>query len=105
MINAVSVNNQDTINLTQKEVDFWSNLNFEIVTSEYPGETPDFVIDLMGENNSFTAIYNREESIVYFSFVPEIEYGFLNSPPPGGWLKPLYKTKTTNELLKLLKVQ
>jgi len=60
---------------------------------------------LKGEKNEFTAIYNRNERIVYYSFIPEIEYGYLNSPPPGGWIKPLYKTDATEVLLKLLKVK
>lgn len=49
-------------------------------------------------------MYNKKNDIVFFSFVPEIKYGFLNSPSSGGWTKPLYQTKMTNELLELLKI-
>jgi len=53
-IHAIAVNNRDTIQLTKNELGYWGNLDFEIVSSEYPGETPDFVIDLIGEKTSFT---------------------------------------------------
>ena len=105
MIHSTSINNQKAAELTVEEEFFWKSLEFEIVRSEYPGETPDFVVDLVGEESEFSAIYNEGSDIVFFSFVPEVKYGFLNSPPPGGWTKPLYKTKATNELLNLLKIR
>lgn len=48
-LNSVSINNQEPIELSQKEMDYWNNLEFTIATTEYPGETPDFVVSLIGE--------------------------------------------------------
>ncbi|WP_027003081.1 hypothetical protein [Hugenholtzia roseola] len=104
-INSVSVNNQETIELTQQEIEYWNNLEFTLATTEYPGETPDYVVSLIGEKTEFITIYNKKNNIIFFSFVPEVKYGFLNSPPSGGWIKPLYKTKAINELLNLLKIK
>lgn len=103
-IHSVSVNNHEIVKLTIDELIYWQSLEFELASMEYPGETPDFVIDLLGEKNRFTAMYNVGDDIVFFSFVSEIKYGFFNSPPLGGWTKPLYKIRTTDKILNLLKI-
>src|SRR5690606_11421380 len=101
-IEKIKVNNRQINELTDKEIEFWNNLEFDISTDNYPGETPDFVIDLIGNDSDFTAMYNESSGIVFFSFVSEIKYGFLNSPAPGGWTKPIYETKTNDQILELL---
>ena len=103
-IHSISVNNHEIVKLTRDELIYWQSLEFELASMEYPGETPDFVIDLIGEKNRFTAMYNIGDDIVFFSFVSEIKYGFFNSPPLGGWTKPLYKIRTTDKILNLLKI-
>lgn len=104
-IEKIKVNNRQIYELTEKEIEFWNNLEFDISTDNYPGETPDFVIDLIGNDSDFTAMYNESSGIVFFSFVSEIKYGFLNSPAPGGWTKPIYETKANDQLLELLKIK
>lgn len=104
-IEKIKVNNGPTYELTDKEIDLWNNLEFDISTDNYPGETPDFVIDLIGNKSDFTAMYNKSSGIVFFSFVSEIKYGFLNSPAPGGWTKPIYETQANDQLLELLKIK
>ncbi|WP_425077895.1 hypothetical protein [Psychroserpens sp. S379A] len=100
----IKVNNDNVQNLTEKEIKLWKNLEFKISTENYPGETPDYIIDLIGNDSNFRAMYNESSGIIFFSFIPEIEYGFLNSPTPGGWTKPIYEIQASDELLSLLKV-
>lgn len=100
----ISINNGDTFLLTSKEIAYWKSLDFELTTEDYPGETPDYTLELLGADRQFTAIYNKNSSIVFFSFIPVYQYGFLNVPPPGGWTKPLYSTKANGQLLELLKI-
>ena len=104
-IEKVIVNQGQSYILSDKERELWKSLNFTMSTDNYPGETPDYVIDLIGNESSFTAMYNESSEIVFFSFVSEIRYGFLNSPPPGGWTKPIYETQANERLLELLKVK
>jgi hypothetical protein len=103
-IEKIRVNKGPIHILTENEIELWKDLDFVISTENYPGETPDFIIDLIGNESNFTAMYNESSRIVFFSFVSEIQYGFLNSPPPGGWTKPLYETQADEKLLELLKV-
>lgn len=104
-IEKIKVNNGLIYNLTNEEIELWNNLEFDISTENYLGETPNFVIDLIGNESDFTAMYNESSGIVFFSFVPEIKYGFLNSPAPGGWIKPIYETQANDKLLELLRVK
>ena len=104
MIHSIS-KNQTVFKLTEDELVYWKNLKFEIVNSQYPGATPDHIINLIGDKSEFTALYNNESNIVYFSFVPEVKYGFLSNPAPGGWIKPLYKLNNSKEIMELLKIK
>ena len=104
-IEKIKVSNGQTYKLTDKEIDLWNKLEFNISTDNYPGETPDFVIDLIGNKSDFTAMYNESSGIVFFSFESEIKYGFLNSPTPGGWTKPIYETQANDQILELLKIK
>jgi|SRR5690606_1435345 len=90
---------------SQKEFDYWNSLQFQIATKDYPGETPDYVIKLKGTESDFSAMYNKNDTIVFFSFSSEIKYGFLNTPPPGGWTQPLYKIKADEKILNLLRIK
>jgi hypothetical protein len=105
LIETVTVNNDRTQTLTESEINYWRTLEFELAEKNYPGETPDFVIRLGGTNADFTAMYNVNGETVFFSFVSEVKYGFLNTPPPGGWTKPIYETQADKRLLELLKIE
>ncbi len=104
-VKKIRVNNGPIHILTENEIELWKNLEFVISKENYPGETPDFVIELMGNTSNFTAMYNEPSEIVFFSFVLEIKYGFLNSPSPGGWTQPIYKTQANEKILELLKIK
>ena len=91
--------------LTDKEIQYWNSLKFNLATENYPGETPDFVVKLIGNKVNFTAMYNESNEIIFFSFVPEISYGIFNSPAPGGWTKPIYEIQANEKLLELLKLK
>ncbi len=104
LINSISINKGAVIELTDVEIKYWKNLEFEI-TQDSPGNTPDVIIELLNKKGEFNAMYNKNDNVVYFSFVSEVKYGFLNLPPAGGWTKPLYKGKATDELLSLLKIK
>lgn len=104
-IEKIRVNNGQIHILTDKEIEFWKSVKFNMASENYPGETPDFVVDMTGNKANFRAMHNKSSGIVFFSFVSEIRYGFLNSPPPGGWTKPIYETKANKKLLDLLKIK
>jgi hypothetical protein len=95
--------NDSIIDLNSDEIEFWKTLTFKKAENEYPGETPDFNVNLVGLKTHYSAIYNHSSPIVFFSFLPDCKYGYFNAPPPGGWTKPLYYTNATDSLLKLLK--
>jgi hypothetical protein len=104
-IEKISLNNGSIHILTNKEIEYWNSLTFNLATENYPGETPDFVIKLLGSKSNFSAIYNEGSGIVFFTFVPEISYGIFNSPAPGGWTKPIYETQANDKLLEFLKLK
>lgn len=105
LIHSVTIYNGKTFQLTQTEIDYWRELEFNLANHNYPGETPDYHVKLSGVKSDFSAIYNQDSDVIFFSFIPEIEYGFLNSPPPGGWNRPLYTTHADEKLLKLLRIK
>lgn len=101
----IIVNNSQTHILSEEEILYWKSLKFTRSDENYPGETPDFVIKLTSTTVSFTAMYNYQSDVVFFSFIPEVAYGFFNSPPPGGWTLPIYETKVDKVLLDFLKIE
>ncbi len=104
-ITGVYTQDGSLINFSVDEVNYWNNLKFVISESEYPGETPDIIVHLAGENKKFTTIYNENDKNIFISFYPEITYGFLTKPAPGGWAKPLYKIEASDRNLSLLKIK
>jgi hypothetical protein len=104
-VEKIMVNNDSIHILTDKEIELWNSLRFDLATESYPGETPDFVVKLIGNKANFSAMYNESSEIIFFSFVPEISYGIFNSPAPGGWTKPIYETQASDKLLELLKIK
>tara|TARA_R110002124_G_C8558090_1_gene480081 strand:+ start:57 stop:491 length:435 start_codon:yes stop_codon:yes gene_type:complete len=104
-VEKVMVNNGSIHILTDKEIELWNSIRFDLTTENYPGETPGFVVKLLGKKANFSAMYNESSGIVFFSFVPEISYGIFNSPAPGGWTKPIYETQANDKLLELLKLK
>lgn len=103
-IKAVKIVGSDSIiELKTKEIDFWKTLKFKKVNNEYPGETPDYWINLIGDKANYSVIYNNSSSIVFFQFLPDISYGLFNAPPPGGWQRPLYCTEVNDSILSLIK--
>ena len=103
-VHSILVNGDSAVRLSQDEIDYWRGLEFEMA-KDSPGETPDFVTALISDRSEFIAIYNKDDNVVFLSFVPEIGYGLINSPPPGGWTQPLYTTAATEDLLKLLRAR
>jgi len=102
---SISVNNSQTHILSEDEIEYWKSLKFTLSDVNNPGETPDYVIKLTNNTVSFTAMYNHESEVVIFSFIPEVTYGFFNSPPHGGWTLPIYETKADKALLDFLKIE
>ena len=96
---------RDTTNIEDEYRRVWQRLIFKKTKTEYPGETPDHHVHLISEKGEHSAMYNHDESIVFFSFVPEIGYGWLNGPGPGGWTQPLYYAPVTDSLLQLIGYQ
>lgn len=101
----IIANNSQTHILSEEEILYWKSLKFTLSDGNYPGETPDFVIKLTSITVFFTAMYNHQSDVVFFSFIPEEAYGFFNSPPPGGWTLPIYETKADKALLDFLKIE
>jgi hypothetical protein len=100
----IIVNNSQTHILSEDEIFYWKSLKFTRSEGNYPGETPDFVIKLTSTTVSFTAMYNHQSDVVFFSFIPEVAYSFFNSPPLGGWTLPIYETKADKALLDFLRI-
>ena len=91
-------------NVNDEDLKIWHSLVFRKSTiDEYPGETPDYHIKLITDNAEYSAIYNKDSKFVFFSFFPNIRYGFFTEPPPGGWTQPLYVSKVDSDLLKLIR--
>lgn len=103
-IDKVSTGNGQIYYLKNEDIELWDSTEFNISTENYPGETPDYVIYLIGKTHEFTAMYNKDSEIIFFSFIPEIKYGLLNTPAPQGWNKPIYETKVSDKLLKMLRM-
>lgn len=103
-IQSIRLNDKTLIKLNKEEKEYWKGLSFEIAKNETPGNTTDFVVELSTESTEFTAIYNKGEDYIFFSFYPEIKYSFLNTPAPGGWNKPLYKIKSDHRITKFLRI-
>lgn len=105
LISATKYFYKKQVDLSISEIEYWNSLKFTMAEKEYPGETPDYVIDLITKKGKYTAMYNKEWSIVFFSFIPEVEYGKLYFKHPGGWTLPLYKAEATSKLLSLLRIK
>jgi hypothetical protein len=89
--------------LNRHERAYWKTLKFTRAKHEYPGETPDYTAYLLKDNSRYAVIYNKGSEIVFFSFVPDIRYGWLKAPSPGGWKQPLYTAPATDSLLQLIR--
>ncbi len=103
-IHSITSFDNDTIRLDEYDLKFWSNLEFEIAENNFPGETADQIIKLNTLKYNFSAIYFKHSKYLYFSFIPEIKFGFLKAPPPGGWIQPIYKTPINPDLLDFLRI-
>ena len=91
--------------LENEEQKQWRVLEFKL-SEKTPGSTPEYLISLMTSSRRYySAMYNNEDSEVFFSFVPEIQYGRITSPPAGGWNQPLYVVKADDNVLNLLGIQ
>jgi len=91
---------------TVDEQVIWSRLSFILtdMDRQYPGESPDYEIELITNRGHYLAMYNKGEDIVFFSFVDDkrFRYGSWSEPPAGGWTQPLYYCEATPELLRFL---
>jgi ribonucleotide reductase alpha subunit len=58
--------NDSIIDLNSDEIEFWKTLTFKKAENEYPGETPDFNVNLVGLKTHYSAIYNHSSPIVFF---------------------------------------
>jgi len=103
-INVYALGQSMDYTLSESDLIFWKSLNFKIEKERYPGTTPDYLITLQGDDFKFLAMHNTGGDLVFFSFLPFISYGFLNSPPAGGWTGPLYAVKASDQLLQFLQV-
>lgn len=88
---SIIVNNSQTHILSEDEIEYWKSLTFTLSEGNYPGETPDYVIKFTNNTVSFTAMYNRESDVVFFSFIPEVTYGFSIVRLPGDGHFPFMK--------------
>lgn len=89
---------------SKEELKIWNRLHFEKEESVHAGGRPDYITRLMTEENTFQARYNIGDSIVFFNFIPEIEYTMFQKPPHNNWDLPLYTSQATDTLLQLLQM-
>lgn len=93
----------EKVELSESDHQIWLNTCF-IRASDlvYPGETPDYHINLFVGKKRYTALYNEDSDIIFISLVSDFRYsyGWVSAPSSGGWTQPLYVTNATQALLK-----
>ena len=93
--------------LSDSDLEYFKNLTFTRKGGIHPGNTPDYYIKLISDNNEYFAIYNENSRSdkVFFLLGHHDEYGFFNTPAPGGWNDPVYFVEASEELLKILHIK